>query len=1035
MNVFIERPVATTLLMLAILLFGVLGYRQLPVSDLPSVDFPTIQVRAALPGASPETMAAAVATPLEKQFSTIAGLDSMTSTSGLGTTQIALQFALDRDIDAAAQDVQAAIGAVQRNLPRDMPTPPSFQKVNPADQPILILTLSSPTLPLSTLNEYGETLIAPRVATISGVAQVMFFSPQKYAVRVQLDPRELARRKLGLETVLAAIADNNVTQPNGTLWGADTALNLQANGQLGDAAGFRPIVVAYKNGAPVRLAELGRVIDGVESDRTASYYISPAEGTHTRAIVMAVQRQPGSNTVAVAQAVRALLPTIESQLPAAARLRVLIDRSEPIEESVQDVQFTLLLTLALVVLVIFLFLRNVSATLIPSLALPLSVVGTFAVMALLGFSLDNLSLMALTLSVGFVVDDAVVMLENIVRHLEMGKPAPQAARDGAKEIGFTIVSMTLSLAAVFIPLLFMGGLVGRLFHEFAITIGAAILVSGFVSLSLTPMLCSRFLRPSREARHGWFYRITERGYLATLRVYEVTLRWAMRWRIVTVVFSLGILWGTVELLRVVPKGFLPSEDRDSLSATTDAAEGTSFENLLAHQQAAAAVVARHPGVEAFISTVGGQNWVSNQGRMFLRLRPRGARTETADQIVESLRPALAQIPGLRVFVMNPPPINIGARFATALYQFTVQSPDLPALIEHAPRLLAALRARPELQDVNSDLRIASPEIEVQVDRDRAAAYGLSVRTVEDALYSAYSSRQVSTILAPNNQYAVLLELLPEYQRDPSALDLLYLRNAAGQPVPLTAVARFAPGVGPLTVNHSGQLPSVTFSFNPKPDVSLDQALGAVEAAARDVLPAGITTTFSGTAQAFQDSLAGLGWLLLLAVLVIYLILGILYESFIHPITILTGLPFAGFGALLTLYLFKADLNLYSYVGLIMLIGVVKKNAIMMVDFAIAAEREGKPPAAAIVEACLVRFRPIMMTTMAAFMGTLPIAIGLGAGAEARRPLGLAVVGGLVVSQLVTLYVTPVFYTYFEGLSRAFGRLGRRAKRPEGAAQA
>ena len=1008
MSLFIRRPVMTTLVMLAILAAGVIGYRQLPVSDLPNVDFPTISVSASLPGASPETMASAVATPLEKQFSTIAGIDNMTSTSALGSTSITIQFALDRDIDAAAQDVQAAISDVTRQLPRDMPSPPSYRKVNPADQPILYIVLRSPTLPLSQVDEYAQTTVARRISMVSGVAQVQVYGSQKYAVRIQLDPQELASRGLGLDQVVTAIQSNNVNLPTGTLYGPERSVTVRATGQLNEAADYRPIVVAWRDGAPVRLQDLGRVFDSVQNDKAASWF------KDERAIMLAVQRQPGTNTDAVSRAVRDLLPTFRGQLPASTELEVMFDRADPIRESVHDVKVTLLLTLVLVILVIFLFLRNLSATVIPSLALPLSIVGTFWVMALLKFNIDNLSLMALTLSVGFVVDDAIVMLENIYRHMEMGKSPFEAAREGAREVSFTIVSMTLSLAAVFIPILFLGGIMGRLFREFAVVIMGAILVSGFVSLTLTPMMCSRFLRP-QHMKHNRFYDGIEKVWVVSLGWYERTLAVAMRRKSATLLVSVAIFAGTMVLFRVVPKGFIPTADTGFLTGTTEGAEGLSFESMKTHQQAVTAVLAKDPNIDAYMSSVGagGPTATGNGGRVFIRLKPRRERALTADEVVASLRRELGKIPGIRVFVSNPPAINIGARFASGLYQFTMQSPDLDALYAAAPKLEARLRQEPKLRDINSDLRISNPELDVIIDRDQAASLGVTPQAIEETLYSAFGTRQVSTILAPNNQYSVLMELLPEAQRDPAALSQLYVRSAGGQLVPLAAVARLEPGVGPLTVNHAGQLPAVTVSFNLGEGVALSEAVGIVNQAARETLPADITTSFAGTAQAFKASQAGLMAMLVLAILVIYTILGILYESFVHPVTILTGLPFALFGALLTLLVFRVELDMFSFVGLIMLIGVVKKNAIMMIDFALDAKREGLDAESAIVKACSIRFRPIMMTTMAALMGTLPIALGLGAGAEARQPLGLCVVGGLLFSQAITLYVTPVFFTYLD----------------------
>ncbi len=1022
-GLFIRRPVMTTLVMLAILFFGIMSYRRLPVSDLPNVDYPTISVSASLPGASPETMAAAVATPLEKQFSTIAGIDNMTSSSGVGSTNITLQFSLDRDIDAAAQDVQAAISKTLRQLPRDI-VPPSYQKVNPADAPIMYMALTTDVMPLSQLDEYAETVLAQRISTVAGVASVNVFGSAKYAVRVELDPAALADRGIGIDEVAGGIASGNVNLPSGVLWGPERAYTVQASGQLHDAAAFRDLVVAYRNGAPVHLRDVGQIKDDVQDDKSASWY----DGS--RSIVLAVQRQPGTNTVAVARAVRSMVDRLQAQIPPGVHIHNLYDRSESIGESVRDVKFTLLLTLALVVMVIFLFLRNVSATVIPSLALPMSLVGTFAVMYLLGYSLDNLSLMALTLAVGFVVDDAIVMLENVVRHMEMGKPPMQAALDGAREIGFTIVSMTLSLTAVFIPILFMGGIIGRLFHEFAVTIGAAILVSGFVSLTLTPMLGSRFLKRQSTERHGRFYQATERAYERLLGFYERTLAGVMRHRRATMAFSAAILVATVVLFLLVPKGFLPSEDSGRISVTTEFAQGTSFDAMLRHQQEVAAVVAKDPNVADFMSSIGGGRGTGNQGRMFLHLRARAERV-SADEVIRELTPKLNAFPGVRVFMQNPPPIRIGGRTSKSLYQFTLQGADIATLYAESDRLLDRMKRIPQIVEVTSDLQIGNPQVDVQIDRERAASLGVTAQQVESALYDAYGARQVSTIYTPNNEYWVVMGLQPQYQQDLAALNLLYIRSQNGALVPLNSVASLSKSLGPLTVNHSGQLPSVTLSFDVAPGASLSDATAAIQRAAREVLPSAITTAFSGTAQAYQDTQQGLLFLLLMAIFVIYVVLGILYESFIHPLTILSGLPFAAFGALLTLLLTRTELDVYAFVGVIMLVGLVKKNAIMMIDFALDAERnEGKPAREAILQACSIRFRPIMMTTMAALMAALPIALGTGAGAEARRPLGIAVVGGLAFSQVITLYVTPVVYTYLDAFQH---RAGRRFTRRRGAA--
>ena len=1015
-ELFIRRPVMTTLLMLSVLAFGIMAYIRLPVSDLPNVDFPTIQVSAALPGANPGTMASAVATPLEKEFSTIAGLDTMTSASSQGSAQITLQFNLDRNIDAAAQDVQVAISRVLRQLPKDMPTPPTFRKVNPADQPILRIALTSPTLPLYTLNEYGETLMAQRISMVSGVAQVQVYGAQKYAVRIQLDPKELAARGIGINQVAEAVAKANVNLPTGTLYGAQQAFTVQASGQLTQAEPYRSVIVTYRDGQPVRLGDIGSVYDSVENNKVAAWYVNQ------RSVILAVQRQPGTNTVEVAGAVKRLLPVIQAQLPASVSLHILYDASVSIEDSVNDVKFTLLFTLALVVLVIFLFLRRLSFTLIPSLAMPMSLIGTFIVMYLMGYNIDNLSLMALILAVGFVVDDAIVMLENIVRHLEMGEGSIKAALNGSREIGFTIVSMTLSLVAVFIPILFMGGIIGRLFSEFAVTIGVAILISGLVSLTLTPMLCSRFLKPvDHHQPRGRLYAVTERGYEAMLNVYKHSLRWFLEHRGLTMLFLVVIVGLTVVLFRMVPKGFIPSEDRSIVYGPTEAAEGISFEAMKRLQQAVADIVRQDENVEAFMSNAGsrpGGIAGGNTGTLFMVLKPRSERTLSADEFIQQLRPKLAQVPGIRVFLQNPPAISVGGRISKSQYQYTLQGSDVEELYRIVPQLAAKIQTLPGFLDVTTDLQLRNPQVNIEINRDKASSLGISAEQIEDALYSAYGSRQISTIYADTNQYQVIMELKPEYQLDPAALPLLYVRSTSGALVPLDVVARISTGYGPLSINHSGQLPSVTVSFNLRTGVALGDAVSALSGLARTMLPATITASFQGTAQVFESSLKNLGVLLLVAVMVIYIVLGILYESFIHPITILSALPLAGVGALLTLLIFNAQLDIYSFVGLILLVGLVKKNGIIMIDFALEAQRvEHKTPMEAIYEACIVRFRPIMMTTFAALVGTLPIAVGWGAGGESRQPLGLAVVGGLLFSQMLTLFVTPVFYLYMDTLQK------------------
>ncbi len=1021
-GLFIKRPVMTVLVMVAVIAFGVGAYKRLPVSDLPTIDFPTISVSASLPGASPETMASAVATPLEKQFSNIAGVDNMTSTSGLGATSITLQFALDRDIDAAAQDVQAAIAQTLRNLPPGI-LPPSYQKVNPAATSILYYAFTSSQIPVTQLDEYAENMMAQRISMVSGVAQVQVFGSQKYAVRIQLDPNRLAYQKIGVDEVANAVAAQNVSLPTGILWGPNKAYTVEANGQLQNAADFRQLVVTYRNGVPIHLGDLGLVLDDVQNNRVISWFNS------TKGLILGIQRQPGTNTVAVAKAVNDLIGTMRSQIPASVHIETLFDRSVGIQESVHDVQFTLLLTLGLVVLVIFLFLRNASATIIPSLALPISVIGTFAVMYVLDYSMDNLSLMALTLAVGFVVDDAIVMLENIVRHIEMGKTPMDAAMDGAAEVGFTILSMTVSLTAVFIPILFLGGIIGRLFHEFAVVIAVAILMSGFVSLTLTPMLSSRFLRSQHNDTHGALYLATEQTWVWVIGLYEVSLGWVMRHRRLTMAFSLVILIGTGVLFQLVPKGFLPSEDTGRINGTTETAMGTSYDDMVKHQQQVAAIVAKDTNIAGFMSSLGAGGGASiNQGRLFIGLKE-GHRLN-ADAFIQQLRAKLSHIPGMAVFLSNPPTIQIGGRAAKGLYQFTMQSSDIDLLYASAQKLVAAEQPSKLLQDVTSDLQLGNPQASINIDRERAAALGVTAEQIEDALYDSYGSRQISTIYTPNNEYWVEIELLPRYQLDLSALSLLHVKssNGSGALVPLSAVANFSSTAGPVTINHAGQIPAVTLTFNLAPGVSIGEAVAEVQKEANAVLPSTITTAFSGAAQAFQDAQSGLLALLGVAIFVIYIILGILYESFIHPLTILSGLPFAAFGALLTLYIFHVDLSVYAFVGIILLVGLVKKNAIMMVDFAIEAEhKEGRTPEDAILHACLVRFRPIMMTTVAALMGTIPLAVSTGAGAESRRPLGIAVVGGLAFSQLITLYVTPVVYVYMHRLSDSLGR--RFARRP------
>jgi HAE1 family hydrophobic/amphiphilic exporter-1 len=1060
---FIRRPVMTTLVMAAFIIFGVVGFRLMPVNALPNIDFPTINVSAELPGASPETMAATVATPLEKQFSTIAGIDSMISTSGQGTTQITMQFALERDIDAAAQDVNSAIAATVRRLPPAMPAPPSYRKVNPADAPVFFLALTSETLPLSTVNEYAETYLAQRISTINGVAQVQIFGEQRYAVRVQVDPRALASRGVGINEVQAAIAQANANIATGTLNGPDRLFAVQSTGQLFNAAAFDPVIVAYRNGNPVRLREVGRAVDGVQNDKVAAWF------KDKRGLILAVQRQPGTNTIELVDNIKNLLPTIRQEVPVGINIDVLYDRSDSIRTSVQEVEETLLIALVLVVLVIFVFLRNLPATIIPACSLPVAIIGTFAFMYMFGYSINMLTLMALVLAVGFIVDDAIVMLENITRHVEMGKTPMQATLEGSREVTFTILSMTLSLAAVFIPVLFMSGILGRLLREFAVTIIIAVLISGLVSQTLTPMLCARMLKPhDPHKRHGRVFMLIESAFNNTKDAYGRSLAWVLdRPRMTMVVFALIVVACGVMFNRM-PKGFLPNDDSGQIIVLTEAAQDISFDAMKERQTAVMDVLLKDPHVGGFMSFVGAGlgNAAMNNGRIVVALTPREGRPP-ADEIVRRLRPKLQNIMGVNVFVQNLPPIRIGGRITRSQYAYSVQGASLAELNEWVPKIEAKLKTVPAISNVTSDLAIARPQVMVSINRERASSLGVSVQQIQAALNSAFSNAQISNIYTSTNQYVVIMELAPEFRSDPSALSQLYIRTnitgtgtaaaaggagqaaggvpgaagggaggvigAAGTVVPLSAVADMSYSVGPLLVSHVGQLPAVTLAFDMREGASLSDGIAAITAAMAELqVPATLTGTFQGTAQAFQSSLAGMGVLLLLAIIVIYLVLGVLYESFIHPITILSGLPTAALGALATLMIFGRELDMYGFVGIIMLIGLVKKNAIMMIDFAIEAQRnEGRSAHDAIYSACLVRFRPIMMTTFAALVGTLPIAMAIGSSGTARQPLGLAVIGGLLVSQFLTLYLTPVVYIYFEKLQVRLSRGS--GKKPSGGA--
>ena len=1015
---FIRRPVATSLLMVALLLAGALGYRLLPVAALPQVDYPTISVSAMLPGASPSTMVSSVTTPLERQFGQMPSLNQMNSISSFANSQVTLQFELERDIDAAEQDVQAAINAASNLLPRSLPSPPTYSKSNPADAPILTLAVSSDSTPLSQVDDYADSVLAQKISQVSGVGLVTLGGGQKPAVRVQVDPAAVAGLGLSLEDIRAVLIQANVNQPKGNLDGAKQSYTLAADDQLYNAASYRPLVIAYRNGAPLRLRDVANVVDGVENAQLAGW------ANNHRAIILNVQRQPGANIIQVADRIKALLPQLKASMPPGIDLSILTDRTETIRASVADVQFTLILTIVLVVLVIFLFLRSLWATIIPGVAVPLSLIGTFGVMYLLGYSLDNLSLMALTISTGFVVDDAIVMIENISRFIEQGDSVFEAALKGAKQIGFTIVSLTVSLVAVLIPLLFMGGVIGRLFREFAVTLSIAIVVSALLSLTLTPMMCAKLLRPIHESRHGRLYEWSERFFKSMIGTYDRGLKWVLRHQRTTLLVTIGTLCLTLILFYVVPKGFFPQQDTGLLQGVSEAAPDVSFQKMMERQRALSEVVMADPDVSSVASFIGadGVNTTTNSGRMSIALKPRDQR-DSAAEVIARLQPKLAKVGGITLYLQLVQDLSVENRISRTQYQYTLEDANIDELQAWGPRVLAKLKTLPELTDVASDQQTTGLQASLKIDRDTAARLGILPQAIDDVLYDAFGQRQISTIFTQLNQYRVILEVKPEFQQSPDALKQIYVRSSSGEAVPLSAFVSFATTTAPLSIGHQGQFPAVTLSFNLAPNVALGDAVSSIRRAEQEIgMPASIRPNFQGTAQAFQSSLASEPFLILAALITVYIVLGVLYESYIHPVTILSTLPSAGVGAVLALMLSRTEFSVIALIGIILLIGIVKKNAIMMIDFALEAERQqGLKPEDSIYQACLLRFRPIMMTTMAALLGGIPLALGSGTGSELRRPLGISIVGGLLISQLLTLYTTPVIYLYMDRASRWFAR--------------